>query len=279
MRATITIGISASGKNSWADTRDATVICRDNIRAQILVGDGFDATNNNIWSRWKFNNASEKRVTEWYWELVEQACYEGKDIICCDTNLNADRRRGMQTRLEGIGYTVEYKQFDITFEEAVKRDLNRKDSVGQAVIYKQWLQLYGEAYKAPDGAGKCIIVDIDGTLAHTDGKRSPFEWDKVGGDSCDAVVKNIVESFASTHKIIVMSGRDGVCYELTKRWLDDNDVYYDLLAMRAEGDTRKDYIVKRELFDTHVRGCRSAPDPGHRPPGDRGVPGQPGRTA
>lgn len=254
MKAVITVGVSASGKTSWAETQKAVVICRDDVRTMLLILDGFDATNNNIWSRWKFNKTAEKAVTDYCWQTVEQAARAQQDIIVCDTNLNADRRAAQQKLLEALGYVVEIKQFDISYEEACRRDRCRKDTVGEAVIYKQWQQLYGEPYKAPEGAEKCIIVDIDGTLAHMDGRRGAFEWQKVGGDNCDAVVKHIVESFAGTHEIIVMSGRDGCCYDITKQWLDDNGIYYDYLCMRAAGDMRKDYIVKRELFDAHVRG-------------------------
>lgn len=254
MKATITIGISASGKTSWAKTQDAVVICRDDIRTQMLIDDGWDATNNNIWQRWKFDKVREKIVTERCMEMIGAASTAKKNIIVCDTNLNPDRRDSLKCILESFDYIVEFKQFDISYEEACKRDRNRKDTVGEAVIYKQWLQLYGEPYKAPEGAKKCIIVDIDGTLAHMAGRRGAFEWTKVGGDSCDQVVKHIVESFASTHEVIVMSGRDGCCYELTKQWLDDNEVYYDQLLMRTAGDMRKDFIIKRELFDAHVRG-------------------------
>lgn len=254
MKATITIGISASGKTSWARTQDARVICRDDIRTKMLIDDGFDATNQNIWSRWKFAKEQEKVVTKRSWEIAGYCAGIGKDIIICDTNLNADRRAEMQERLETLGYTVEYKQFDISYEEACKRDRFRKDTVGEAVIYKQWLQLYGEPYKAPEGAKKCVIVDIDGTLAHMGGRRGPFEWDKVHGDSCDEVVQHLVNSFDNSYELIVMSGRDGCCYDITKQWLDDNTIYYDQLVMRAAGDMRKDYIVKRELFDKHVRG-------------------------
>lgn len=254
MKATITIGISASGKTSWARTQDARIICRDDVRTQMLINDGWDATNNNIWQRWKFDKAREKSVTEKCWEKIKHHALVGVDIIICDTNLNADRRIEMQKQLEVLGYTVEYKQFDISYEEACKRDRNRKDTVGEAVIYKQWMQLYGDPYKAPEGAKKCIIVDIDGTLAHMDGRRGPFEWDKVYGDSCDEVVQHLVNSFDNSYELIVMSGRDGCCYDITKQWLDDNTIYYDQLVMRAAGDMRKDYLVKRELFDKHIRG-------------------------
>jgi len=252
MKATITIGISASGKNTWACKQDTVIVCRDAIREAFLAIDGIDVETENIRKHWKFGKR-ENEVTAQYWHIVGQMADRKKDIILCDTNLNADRRKEMQKRLEGLGYTVEYKQFDITYEEAVKRDRNRKNTVGEAVIYKQWLQLYGETYRPPVDAPKAIIVDVDGTLAHTDGKRGPFEWDKVSGDSCDEVVKRIVESFAEDHYIIVLSGRDECCFDLTRVWLVENNIWHDGLFMRPSGDMRKDYIVKRELFDKHIR--------------------------
>lgn len=254
MKATITVGISGSGKTSCAKTQKATIICRDDVRAQILTERGHDVVNSSMWTFWKFNKSDETEVTARCSAMVEECAKAEQDIIIADTNLNADRRVELAKKLENIGYTVEYKQFDISYEEACKRDKGRKDTVGEGVIYKQWLQLYGEPYKAPEGAPTCVIVDIDGTLAHMDGKRGTFEWDKVGQDSCDQVVKRIVDEFSSDNEIIVMSGRDGICYDLTKQWLDDHDIYYDRLVMRKAGDMRKDYIVKRELFDEHIRG-------------------------
>jgi len=91
MKATITVGISASGKTQWAKTQKAAIVCRDDVRTKFLIDDGFDATNNNIWSRWKFDKAREKAVTDYCWQLVEKYSVEQRDIIICDTNLNAAR--------------------------------------------------------------------------------------------------------------------------------------------------------------------------------------------
>ena len=51
-----------------------------------------------------------------------------------------------------------------------------------------------------------------------------------------------------------MSGRSSEFRAHTERWLQANNIRYSELHMRAEGDQRKDSIVKRELFDAHVRG-------------------------
>jgi hypothetical protein len=39
-----------------------------------------------------------------------------------------------------------------------------------------------------------------------------------------------------------------VCRKQTLEWLDTKDVMYEELFMRAEGDSRKDWIVKGEIF-------------------------------
>ena len=99
---------------------------------------------------------------------------------------------------------------------------------------------------------KAIIVDIDGTLAHMK-DRSPFDWDRVGEDDCDETIKDIVNSYDNIGHVIVMSGRDGSCRAITEQWLNDNNIKYDLLLMRAENDNRKDVIIKKELFDNHIK--------------------------
>jgi predicted kinase len=252
MKAIITIGVSSSGKTTWAEEQEGfAVISRDDVRRHILETEGKLLRHENMWSKWNFKR--EKEVTELYWKHVEDMYRVGNNIILADTNLNPQRRQEMQKRLESLGYEVECRQFDVTFEEAVKRDKTRKDTVGHDIIWKQYLELYGEKYEPDLALPKAILVDIDGTLGHMDGKRGPFEWSKVEQDRCDEVVKQIVDGFAGTHEVILLSGRDSVCRSETLRWLDYNDVYYDNLYMRSEGDMRKDSIIKRELFDNHIR--------------------------
>ena len=41
---------------------------------------------------------------------------------------------------------------------------------------------------------KCIIVDIDGTVALMQGNRGPFEWHKVNGDKPNTWVINIIKA-------------------------------------------------------------------------------------
>lgn len=67
-------------------------------------------------------------------------------------------------------------------------------------------------------------------------------------------VIDLVHAFASTtdSQIICVSGREAVCKEWTKQWLDTYYIDYSELHMRAEGDSRCDTIVKEEIFWEYI---------------------------
>ena len=98
---------------------------------------------------------------------------------------------------------------------------------------------------------KCIIVDIDGTIAEMNG-RGPFEWDKVDTDLPRQFVIDVVTGYADRHNchIVFLSGRDGCCYAKTYDWIAKyvgHDISWTL-NMRKTKDFRKDSIVKEEIF-------------------------------
>ena len=269
MKAIITIGISASGKSTHArewvtagtkylgDTKSSgapiynftrTEINRDNFRKQLMIADGRFFS----WAKWNWKR--EKEVDVLVNSAIVSASEAGKDIICSDTNLSESRRAALITKLEGLGYEVEIKEFPITLEEAWKRDAAREDGVGHSVIaeqYEKWLAYKGrKVYEPKKHLPKCILVDVDGTLAHMNGKRGAFEWDKVGVDDVDEQVRMLVNLFGKVNgnHVIVLSGRDGCSQMLTERWLSANGIEYDSIFMRAANDMRKDTIVKEEIF-------------------------------
>lgn len=103
------------------------------------------------------------------------------------------------------------------------------------------------------GASYAIIVDIDGTLAHMNG-RGPYDYDLVHTDLVDESVRYVVNQMFPTNTIIVLSGRSDDCLDVTEAWLRENDVRYDEIYMRKTGDYRPDWIVKNELFQAHIAG-------------------------
>ena len=96
-----------------------------------------------------------------------------------------------------------------------------------------------------------IICDIDGTLAIHNG-RSPYDLTKVSEDGFNYHLWFLIKD----QNIIFLSGREGKkqVREDTVAWLKKytgimNDEFYtDRLFMRAEGDNRKDDVIKAEIY-------------------------------
>jgi predicted kinase len=248
MRAIITIGISSSGKTTWAKeyaivNRKTIITNRDDLR--------FSLTGATSWKNYRFDKHIEKSITELQRITIEQAFHNKCDIIVADTNLNPVYREQLITSLKSFGFAIEIKEFPISFEEACKRDSLRTNGVGRDVIYKQyqrWLEYSKRIVYVPNTSlPKAILVDVDGTLAKM-GDRGAFEWSKVGVDTIRPIVVQMVKAFEKTHKVIVLSGRDSICRNETIDWLLDTGLKFDLVFMRKEGDMRKDTIIKEEIF-------------------------------
>ena len=101
---------------------------------------------------------------------------------------------------------------------------------------------------------EAIIVDVDGTVALMEGKRTPFEWDKVALDAPNLPIIELVQTLRDAGlKVLVTTGRDGVCLNDTKTWLADHGVLYDAIFIRPERDSRDDTVIKKEIYDNHIK--------------------------
>lgn len=236
-------GLPASGKSTWAkkqvDDNPGVYkrINKDDLRAMLDSG------------RW--SKANENLILKIRNGIILESLSSGFHVIVDDTNL-AEKHITTITQLVKGKAEVEVKEFECEVEECIKRDLKRLNSVGEQVIrnmYNQFLKPKTDKYLPPNGKRQAVIFDIDGTLAIMK-DRTPFEWDKVGQDLPNEPVLSAYSAFKDTSfVIIVFSGRDACCRKQTEEWLSENDVKYDYLDMRPEGDTRKDSIVKKEMFD------------------------------
>lgn len=141
--AIVTVGISASGKSTWAEafcTQNPGfyIINRDEIRALLLK----DKTGENFsWRKWRWK--WEDEVTEMQWKLIQE-CTESPEvrgIIISDTNLNQNRNDSLIEKLTDFGFNVSFKYFEIDLDEAIARDKRRGPlKVGENVILKQYEQ-------------------------------------------------------------------------------------------------------------------------------------------
>lgn len=254
----LTIGVSGSGKTTWAeqfikDNPTWININRDELRHQFVkdeYGKEFS------WKAWK--RKDEKVIYDIWWDKINEAVANKyiEGIIISDTNLSSSTRNKLFNFFQTAGFVVEFKLFNIDFETAVERDMGRPNPVGYSVIAQQ-MEKFNKQFKASyiknEQLPKAIVVDVDGTLAKNT-TRSPFEWSRVDEDTPNELVVAVVKAMkASGIKIIILSGRDSVCREKTENWLEHFLGFKpDGLFMRKSKDNRKDSIIKEELFFDYI---------------------------
>ncbi|GAA2612708.1 phosphatase domain-containing protein [Paractinoplanes durhamensis] len=262
-RLLITRGLPASGKTTFARKLQPRVVRvnRDDLR-RMLHGD-------RLYTQW-----AEGQVTHAQRAAVEALLRAHADVIVDDTNLRARTVREWAEMAARHGATFEVHDFtDVPLEECLRRDETRPEDVrvgevGIRRMHERYLAGRnlplpvpfvepggpGVVYEPDPALPEAVLVDIDGTVALMAG-RSPFEWSRVGEDAPNpAVISAVRAMHAAGYAIVFCSGRDAVCRAETEAWLDLYvGVPYAALFMRPEGDSRKDAIVKREIFDTEVR--------------------------
>ena len=223
------------------------IVSRDIIRQSFgVVGKGVLSTED------------ERTVTGIEMDLLRRSISEGRSVIVDNTNL--DTRRASQYATEAHILGVEFEE--INLYEAGSDDLyvSRSD-IPENIVLRQIrsakkmtpLEPRVELIKplVPSGdvfQPACFIFDIDGTLANSDGLRSPYDYSRVQFDKPYEDLIYVAEDLSvSGSHIVIVSGRDEECREQTVNWLDNQGVRYNKLFMRKHRDTRHDAQVKYEI--------------------------------
>lgn len=244
-------GLPGSGKTTLAKE-----MCANSGRKLHRVNrDDLRALHPN-WVRHKFNKKVEKDVAEQRDVLINNLLLCGFSVISDDTNLTDKHINHFKQLAQE--YRVEFEIIDlrdVPVETCIERDRQRQWPVGKDVI----LKMYYENIVKPTGdfpriaRGNAIICDIDGTLAHMQ-NRGAFDEDKYSTDLVDFPMLHILDALQDEYFIYLVSGRQGtdVGRSNTEKWLRAYAVPYDALLMREAGDTRKDNIVKREIYERDI---------------------------
>ena len=259
------VGIPASGKSTWKkkfllNNRGWVSVCRDEYR---LMLDGSQI----------MDFKGEKLVTELVNNAIALAVKSKYNVLIDQTNVNLKYLNEMVAFCEKIA-DVEFQIFDITEKVAIERDANRDAKVGAEVIkkmYKNYINLFNSNFdfstrkrkphiatnikwKRDGNKPNAVIFDIDGTLAHAQGRRGIFDWGKVGVDVVDEKVRETLKAYKKAgYTIIVVTGRDGLSKDMTAQWLRDNKIEFDVLHTKPENDFRKDYITKTEIYNSQIK--------------------------
>lgn len=243
-------GLPSSGKSTWAaeQAKEPTYkrVNKDLLRE---MADG---------EKWSGEN--EKEILRIRDILIERWLKAGFSVLVDDTNLDPKHEIRLRALAKSYDAPFEIEDFEVSLDEAIARDLKRQNSVGEKIIrqmHQRYLLPKPNTYTPPEGKPPAILCDIDGTLAHgrfnEKGKRSPYEWHRVGEDQIDPVVREVLQRYDDKCEIILLSGRDACCRAETEKWLKDNNVYYAKLYMRTTGDERKDTVIKKEIFETEIQ--------------------------
>jgi len=212
----------------------------------------------------------EMTVTRIELAQIDALLKAGKSVVIDNMNLRAKYVKEYLKLAAKHNVVVLHQDFPVELSEAIKRNSERDRKVPEDVIRKLYASFVRKgsfapfptledfpqitsAYVPDESKPKAILLDVDGTAMKM-GNRGPFEWHNVLVDTPNTPVIEAVKAFQNAGiKIIVMSGRDIVSREDTILQLEDAGVVIEDIFMRPFGDQRKDFIIKQELFDAHVR--------------------------
>lgn len=188
-------------------------------------------------------------------DLVKLYLSKGHNVVVDSTNFAYEDYWKEIAGQHFADFRVEF--LDTPLLECIERDAKRGDKAVGAKVIQGMYDKYLKPEKISNGAlrhNPCYIFDIDGTLAHME-NRGPFDYDKVDQDSLDIDVAMMLRFLhMGGHTIFIFSGRDSSCREKTEDWIARMNLPHHGLYMRAEGDTRNDSIIKKELYEQNIKG-------------------------
>jgi predicted kinase len=266
----ILIGCPSSGKTTFRisflkQNKDYVAVSRDDFR-YMLRNEGW------------LERSMENIITDQVHKLIHDLLRDGKSVIVDATNVNEKYLNDYNQFLKAFPHIhLEYKVFDVPFEELLRRDAARERSVGRAVIEKMVttfeelkrsksfkiamdLQNKGSVVQN-ERLQKCIIVDLDGTVALFDESgphyRSPYDASR-----CDEVdylsepVAMAIRGFVLQGvECIFVSGREDKFEAQTSRFLAKHfsDINYSLFMRSSEREKGvDDRIIKERIFREHI---------------------------
>lgn len=225
------------------------------------------------------SSAQEKMVTKVQHQAIHDLLKSGIDVVSSDTNLEPKFMRELYRIAFSVGAPVSvWDMTDVPLETVLYRNAFRddKEPVPESVIRKMYNRIKDKGYPLPlpdlDSAGKAPdfyvgdadlpevdISDIDGTVASCEGVRSPYDYSRV---SFDRPRKSVIDVLHDRNKagkgLIFMSGRPDInnVRRDTEEWIRTYiRLPYETLLMRpADRQQINDAIIKRDLFDDHIRG-------------------------
>lgn len=250
LKVILTQGVPASGKTTWAkefvkNNEGWVRLNRDDLRC-MLHG--------------SWNPSTEPIVTAAQFNGMGRAIEDGFNVILDDTNLSPKTIESIKGFLDQYDIIPEFKWFEISKDEALRRDALREAPVGAKVIngfFKTYInnkpgdeiryELSQDLSKQP-----CIVVDLDGTLALRR-NRGYYHWNKVDQDWVYNPTFALVTACNTMGmSVIILTGRDESCRKKTTMWLKENDVPFEKLFMRPNKTQGPTKLWKKKIMEEEI---------------------------
>lgn len=259
-------GLPGSGKSTWAKAW----VNEDPINRVRLNWDDMRNMMGPYWVPERENTNILKELRE---KFLKHMMERNWDIVCDNMNLNPKEVEFYKNIVEeftkdGHPYTIEFKDFFIPVEECIRRDAMRANPIGEKTIkslFRKYMPLIvgsehrkkiesQPTYRAdkPD----CIIVDMDGTLAFNLSGRSFFDdIDMIKYDTPLLATVSILRAMkmTGTCNIFIVTGRSEKSREATESWLTENNIPFDKVFMREEGDFSHSNDFKQKVYEDNIK--------------------------
>lgn len=259
-------GLPGSGKSTWAKAW----VNEDPINRVRLNWDDMRNMMGPYWVPERENTNVLKELRE---KFLKHMMERNWDIVCDNMNLNPKEIEFYKNIVkefneDGHPYTIEFKDFFIPVEECIRRDAMRANPIGEKTIkslfHKYMPLIVGSehrkkiesqpTYRAdkPD----CIIVDMDGTLAFNLSDRSFFDdIDMIKYDTPLLATVSILRAMkmTGTCNIFIVTGRSEKSREATEVWLTENNIPFDKVFMREDGDFSHSNDFKQKVYEDNIK--------------------------
>lgn len=245
----ITIGLPGSGKATWVKKyfkehpdEDIINLNKDLLRSMLHNG--------------VYSEDREKEINDLRNLITTRALGENKTVIWSDTNLSIVHQQKAKELAEIHG--ADLVPIDLTYvsiEQCIANDLKRPNSVGERVIrqmYNKYLRPT-RIFSNDTALPLAVICDLDNTLSNPMG-RDLMDMTKVDEDKVNISIAEIIKSIYGKFTIILMSARTEQARNKTEKWLERNQIPYDILILCGQEKFVEAKETKEKYFQKEIEG-------------------------